>query len=63
VGWGPGASANFYLSLISLAQTKYGAIQDTDFPEIFLHSIGLNGFDENGVTNQELVKKQLIARG
>ena len=60
--WGPGASANFYSSLISLAQKNYGAIQDNDFPEISLHSIGLNGFDETGITDCELVKSQLIAR-
>ena len=60
--WGPGASANFYSSLISLAQKNYGAIQDNDFPEISLYSIGLNGFDETGIINQELVKNQLIAR-
>jgi hypothetical protein len=61
VAWVPGASANFYSSLISLAQKKYWAIQDTDFPEILLHSIGLKGFNETGIIDPNLVKKQLIS--
>ena len=62
MAWVPGASANFYASLISLAQKKYNAVQDTDFPKIFLNSIALDGFDETGIINQNLVKSQLISR-
>ena len=62
MAWAPGASANFYSSLISLAQKKYNAVQDVNFPKIFLNSITLKGFDETGIIDQNLVKSQLISR-
>ena len=59
-GSGPLATSNFFSDVIAVCQEKYGAEQDTDFPKIYLSNIGLNGFDETGFKNLELVKKQLI---
>lgn len=59
-GMGPEASAYFYNLLIKLAHKKYGAVQDTDFPPILIYNLTLFGFDETGITDADLVKKQLI---
>lgn len=59
-GMGPEASAYFYGLLIKLAHRKYGAVQDTDFPPILIYNLPLFGFDETGITDKELVKKQLL---
>ncbi|MCX6790412.1 MAG: amino acid racemase [Candidatus Kaiserbacteria bacterium] len=59
-GMGPEASAYFYNLLIKLAHKKYGAVQDTDFPPILIYNLTLFGFDETGITDEDLVKKQLI---
>ncbi len=59
-GMGPEASAKFYQNVITLAQQKYGAIQDTDYPPMMIYSLPLNGFDETGFVDKELVKFQLI---
>src|SRR3989338_117417 len=60
-GMGPLASANLYYRLIEIAQRDYHAEQDTDFPPMFLYNITLFGFDETGIVDPKLVKKQLIA--
>lgn len=59
-GMGPAASANLYYKIISVAQDKYGAEQDLDFPPIIIYSLPLVGFNETGFTDPELVKNQLI---
>ncbi len=59
-GMGPGASANLYQTIISIAQKKYGAEQDYDFPPMVIYSLPLIGFDETGITEPESVKKQLV---
>ena len=59
-GMGPEASAYFYNLLIKLAHTKYGAVQDTDFPPVFIYNLTLHGFDETGIVNELLVEKQLV---
>ena len=58
-GMGPGASSVLYQKIIAYSQTKYFAVQDTDYPEIILYSLPLLGFDETGITDKELVQKQL----
>lgn len=58
---GPLASSNLYYNLIELAQNKFNADQDHDFPAIFIYSLPLEGFDETGFVNSESVKKQLIS--
>ena len=56
---GPAASAKMYADLVALAQKKYGAVQDTEYPPMLLYSLPLVGFDETGVTMADAVKKQL----
>jgi aspartate racemase len=60
-GMGAAASADFYTRLVSLAQHRYGAEQDYDFPAMFLYNLPLVGFDETGFVDVEQVKKQLVA--
>jgi aspartate racemase len=60
-GMGPAASAEFYRMLVDYAQHTYGADQDTDFPEMYIYSIALAGFDETGFTDPERVKAQLVS--
>lgn len=59
-GMGPVASANLYHKIIKLAQDKYFAEQDSDFPQIIINSLPLVGFNETGFVDPDLVKKQLI---
>lgn len=56
---GPAASAKMYTDMVVLAQKKFHALQDTDYPPILLYSLPLVGFDETGVTMADTVKKQL----
>ncbi len=58
-GMGPAATAHFYQQIIAYCQTKYDAVQDTDFPKIIIYSLPLEGFDETGIINHEKVKQQL----
>jgi aspartate racemase len=60
-GAGPAATAKFFYDLIDIAQKKYKAEQDTDFPYIYLYNMPIEGFSETGFSNPDLVKKQLIA--
>lgn len=57
---GPEASSNLYSRMIKYAQQKYGAVQDFDYPPIIIYSLPLFGFDETGIVDSDLVKKQLI---
>jgi aspartate racemase len=59
-GMGPEASANLYSKIIKYAQHEYGAVQDFDYPPIIIYSLPLLGFDETGIVDEDLVKKQLI---
>jgi aspartate racemase len=60
-GAGPAATAKFFSDLIDIAQKKYGAEQDTDFPYVYLYNMPMEGTDETGFLDPDLVKKQLIA--
>jgi len=57
---GPEASSNLYSKIIKYAQHKYGAVQDFDYPPIIIYSLPLFGFDETGIVDEKLVKKQLV---
>lgn len=59
-GMGPKASADFYDLVLEYAHQAYNAIQDTDYPEMIINSIALEGFDETGIVNEALVKQQLL---
>jgi aspartate racemase len=58
-GMGPEASCVFYEKIIKYSQEKYGAVQDTDYPELILHSLPLEGFNEIGIEDKEKVFSQL----
>ncbi|MEX0917761.1 MAG: amino acid racemase [Candidatus Paceibacterota bacterium] len=60
-GMGPAATAEFFHLLVKYAQELHGAVQDTDFPAMFIYNLPLSGFDETGVCDEELVKTQLVA--
>lgn len=60
-GAGPLATAKFFSDVVSIAQTKYSAEQDTDFPVVYLYNMPMEGFDETGFSNPDLVKEQLIS--
>jgi aspartate racemase len=59
-GMGPEASSNLYSKIIKYVQHEYGAVQDFDYPPIIIYSLPLFGFDETGIVDEKLVKKQLI---
>jgi len=59
-GMGPEASKDAYQRIIKYAQSKYNAIQDNQFPNILLYSLGLNDFDETGITNHASVQTQVV---
>ena len=59
-GMGPAVRADFPKTLIEIAQEKYGAVQDTDFPRIWHFSMGMEGFDETGISDEAKVLDQLI---
>lgn len=59
-GMGPEASVYFYHLLIEIAQEKYAAVQDTDYPPVVIYNLPLDDFDETGIRNAESVRTQLI---
>jgi aspartate racemase len=59
-GMGPSASADLYYKIIKYSQKKYNAVQDYEYPPIFMVSLALDGFDETGITDKNLVENQLI---
>lgn len=59
-GMGPVASADFYRSVIEIAQRDYHAEQDIDFPAIIIYSMPVADFDETGFIDFKSVRKQLI---
>ena len=58
-GMGPEATAGLYLRIIQLFQQKYGAIYDSDFPEIIIVNLPIPDVVENA-DEQNLVKEMLI---
>lgn len=59
-GMGAAASANFYQEIVKIAQEKYNATEDTDFPPMFIYNLPLSGFGETGFLDEEAVKNQLL---
>ncbi len=57
---GPLASVNVYAKIVEVAQEKYNATQDTDYPPMFIYNLPLEGFDETGFVDEEKVKGQLL---
>jgi len=58
-GMGPSASADFYSRIIRIFQERHGAVQDTDYPPMFIYSLPLKGFNETGIVDKGLVLTQL----
>ena len=58
-GMGPEATADLYLHIIQLFQQKYGAIYDSDFPEIIIVNLPIPDVVENA-NEQNAVKEMLI---
>jgi aspartate racemase len=58
-GMGPVATLNFYKLIVEYAQKNYNAVQDIDFPPMFLYSLPLYGFGETGIIDKLLVLNQL----
>ena len=56
---GPEATADLYLRIIRIFQRQYGAIYDSDFPEILIYNLPLPDVVENS-TSPELIKQTLI---
>ncbi len=59
-GMGPEASSTLYREIIKHTQYQYQATQDNEYPPVLLYSIALDGFDETGITDPELVCSQLV---
>ena len=59
-GMGPEASKDAYERIIKYSQSKYHAVQDNQFPNILLYSLGLDDFNETGITNHTSVQNQVI---
>ncbi len=59
-GMGPQASSMLYQKIITYTQNHHGAVQDTDYPPVFINSLPLYGFDETGIRDDEKVVKQLV---
>lgn len=59
-GMGPSASSAFYQKIIQYSQENYGARQDNEFPPVILYSLPLEGFNETGITDTDMVREQLI---
>lgn len=59
-GVGPLASAHALLKIVQYAQQIYGAVEDTDYPEIFLRSVFFQGFGKKGIEDKSLIKDKLF---
>lgn len=60
-GMGPLATVNLYYEIIKIAQNKYHAVQDYDYPPMIIYNLPITGFDETGFKKPQLVKEQLLA--
>ncbi len=58
-GMGPEATADLYLRIIQLFQQRYGAMYDSDFPEIIIVNLPIPDVVENA-NEQNRVKDMLI---
>lgn len=56
---GAAASADFYMQLVKIAQKKYKAEADDDFPPIWIYNLPVTGFNETGFVDAENVKNQM----
>ncbi len=59
-GMGPATTVSFFNDIVKISQHKYGAEQDTDFPNIYIFNTALEGFNETGFEDMTVVQDQLI---
>lgn len=57
-GMGAAASARFYNILVKECQSM-GAVKDSDFPEVIIHSIPTKGISEIGIANKKILINDL----
>lgn len=60
-GVGPLASAHALLKMVQYAQQAYGAVEDSDYPEIVLRSVFFQGFGRKGIEDKSLIKNKLFS--
>lgn len=51
-GIGPAATAYAHMRIISICQEEYGAVDDTDFPELHVANVPIEGIDETGLSKE-----------
>lgn len=61
-GMGPVASADTYVELTRMCQRTYGAVQDHEYPAIFLYSLPLKYFSHKGFSKQGSERKKMVAQ-
>lgn len=59
-GMGPLASSNWYRMLISICSEKYKLTQDEEYPEIYILSLSMKGWDETGIKDEIEVKESIL---
>lgn len=59
-GMGPVASSELYSRILEVCQNENSAVQDSDYPEIFLDSVSFQGSDESGITDKDKVLEQFL---
>jgi aspartate racemase len=58
-GLGPRASAHFLRRLIDICSDQYDAVQDADYPPMFMKSLANGGLDERGVANKQVLLSEI----
>lgn len=59
-GMGPASTAHFYATLVRLAQERYGAQQDHEFPPMVINSLPMTDWGTTGFTDIAAVQRQLV---
>jgi aspartate racemase len=59
-GLGPEATLETYKRILRYCQTRYKAVQDHEYPHILINSLSLEGFDETGFKDPQLVLNGLV---
>jgi aspartate racemase len=66
-GMGPEATAEFYKRIIRLFQERYGCVNDSDYPDIFIYSLPLpeivNFVDQEAIGKLQMGIDKLVSMG
>jgi aspartate racemase len=60
-GLGPHAGAHALSALLHTAASGFGAVEDYEYPEVFLHSVPFKGSDQTGILDPAQILSQLRA--